>query len=89
MCTAIQRQQNRPSLPGIWQLLLHEELLGALCRVEVALPGHTLHLLQLPSLGSSLNVPAASSHEHKLAGVQVVWPAWQLATAALKAASID
>ena len=44
-------------LPGIWQLGLHEELLGALCWVEVALPGHPLDLLQLASLGSSLNVP--------------------------------
>ena len=48
------------SLPGIWQLGLHEELLGALCWVEVALPGHALHLLELSSLSSRLNVPAAS-----------------------------
>lgn len=43
-------------LPGIWQLGLHKELLGALCWVEVTLPGHPLNLLQLASLGSSLNV---------------------------------
>ena len=47
-------------LPGVWQLGLHEELLGTLCWIEVALPGHPLNLLQLASLGSSLNVPAPS-----------------------------
>ena len=46
-------------LPGIWQLSLHEELLDTLRRVEVALPGHPLHLLQLLSPGSRLNVPEA------------------------------
>lgn len=44
-------------LPGIWQFLLHKELLGALWWVEVALTRDTLYLLQLTSCGSSLNVP--------------------------------
>ena len=51
---------GQQSLPGVWQFGLHEELLGTLCWVEVALPGHALHLLQLASLGSRLYVPAAS-----------------------------
>lgn len=46
--------------PGIRQLALHEELLGALRRIEVAFPCDTLHLLQLSRLAGSLNVPSGS-----------------------------
>jgi len=42
--------------PGIRQLALHEELLGALWRVVRGLPSHPLHFLQLPCLGCSLDV---------------------------------
>ena len=49
-------------LPGIWELSLHEELLGALSRVEVAFTRDALHLLQLSRLCSSLNVPEACTN---------------------------
>lgn len=53
--------------PGIRQFGLHEEGFGALWWIEVGLPGHPLHFLQLASLGSCLDVlvvhlyPAPSS----------------------------
>mmetsp|Transcript_10474 Transcript_10474/g.36145 ORF Transcript_10474/g.36145 Transcript_10474/m.36145 type:complete len:1393 (-) Transcript_10474:82-4260(-) len=47
---------NIDERPGVLELGLHEELLGLLRVVEVALPGDPLHLLDLAGLGGGLNV---------------------------------
>jgi len=54
--TKPKRSHDVDERAGVGELGLHEEVLGALCVVEVGLARHALHLLDLPRLGRSLDV---------------------------------